>query len=709
MKRISCSVLAAAMLLSGTAVVRAAWPSETSAVQLKGGETPAQVQEAYTRAITALAPELGFGGNSTRSLQKYEATVHHAARPGAEAERLACAKAVAAALQGEASAEAKYWLLKLIEFAGKAELVPAEAGLLSSPEPLVREAARCALQHNPAPQAAEALRGALARAAEPAWQAALVLALGTRRDAASVPMIARLVEQKDEAVLSAALFALGNIATPEATRALAGAQKTVPESLRLTAAEAYLKGAEQLRKDGRASQAAAIYRELNQPAQPRAVRLAALQGTLQCAGVNAADMIPALLSGNDPDARALAAGFIPELNAAGLKKLAAGVDKLTPALQILVLGALADRGERSALPAALVTARSSEDAVRLAGLNALGRLGDASAVPLLVEAMQAGGERGAAAKGSLTRVDAGDVNDAVLTAMQKTADPGQRAELIGVLESRGAATAAPALVRELSAENENVRRAALRALGKLAGARELPPMLQALVKTAPGSEREDGEKAVAAVCSRGAEPEKQAAAVLAAYQGATASGQAALLPLLGRLGGKACFEQVKSALAGNDPALQKAAEAALMNWPDSDDAVENELLSLARRSQKDAERTAALRAYIRVIAMPSGLPAKTRLAKFQEAMNLATRDEERNYVLERVGEIKHIETVRFLVPRLDNPALAARAAGTLCDLARERDLRARNKAEFDQALNKIIEVCKDQAVIDRAKRRLQDK
>ena len=126
-------------------------------------------------------------------------------------------------------------------------------------------------------------------------------------------------------------------------------------------------------------------------------------------------------------------------------------------------------------------------------------------------------------------------------------------------------------------------------------------------------------------------------------------------------------------------------------------------------SSTPQERNAALRAYIRVISLPSGLPEPARLAKFQKAMPLAARDEERLLVLERVGDLKHIETLRFLTTQLDKPTLANRAGTTICDLARERGLRDRNKADFENALNAVIAICRDQTVVDRAKRRLAEK
>ena len=709
MKSFPILAIAAALTITvadPAAVAQRSRSGAPAAVDLKGDETPEQIQAAYTKAINDLAPNLAKADGSP--LRTFEATVHFAARPGAETERAACCQAIAAALQTDAPVEAKAWMLKLVAFADRGEVVPVAARLLDDAEPLLRESARYALQHTPAPAAADALRSALAKATDPKWQGALALALGARKDTASVPALAKLLASLDEAAAESAMYALGNIANADAAKALAAARPTVPERFRAAAAESWMKCAEQMLKDGQSAEAVAIYRELNQPTQPRPVRLAALQGTLKAAGDDAADTVLSLLTGEDADARAIATGFIPDLGSGGLKKLATGMGKLSPATQVMVLGALAERGEKSALPEALAAAKSSEDSIRLAGFSALGRLGDASTVPLLVSALQTGGNN-AAARESLQRLDGAGVNDAILAAMTAESDASRRAELIGVLEARSAVSAVPALLQETANDNPGVRRAALRALGRVAAIGDAPALIQSLLKSAPGAERDEAERAVTTVCARLATPDQQTAPVLEAYRVASAAEKMILLPALGRLGGTKALEAVKSALAGNDPALSKAGESALANWPDADETVEVELLTLAQRAEKPNDRTAALRAYVRVISLPSGLPGEMRLAKFQKAMDLARRDDERNLILERVTEIKHIETLRFLVPFLDQPALCSRAGNTICDLARERSLRNRHPADFTAALNRIVEVCKDQTVVDRAKRRLAEK
>jgi len=383
--------------------------------------------------------------------------------------------------------------------------------------------------------------------------------------------------------------------------------------------------------------------------------------------------------------------------------------KLPPATQVSLLGLLAERGEKSALPVAVAFAGRAEEPFRLAGLAAIGRLGEVGSVPVLVEAMRAGGNTASTARESLHQLNAPGVNQAILAALQRETNPGRRGALIEVLDSRGATEAVPALLQEVVGNDAASRRPAMRALAKLAQPSDLPALSRGLFKTAAGAEREEAEKTMTATCARVTGAGKQADPVLDLYRAASPSERLMLLPVLGRIGGAKALEVVKPALASTDPATYQAGIDAISNWPDADTDVEEQLLTLARTAAKPADRAVAARAYVRVISQSSGLPDPARLARFQKAMELAERDEERNFILERVGEIHRIETLRFVVPCLDQPALATRAGNTVCDLAREASLRDAHKAEFEAALNKVVQVCKDQGVVDRAKRRLQGK
>jgi hypothetical protein len=63
-----------------------------------------------------------------------------------------------------------------------------------------------------------------------------------------------------------------------------------------------------------------------------------------------------------------------------------------------------------------------------------------------------------------------------------------------------------------------------------------------------------------------------------------------------------------------------------------------------------------------------------------------------------------VESVRFILPYLDQPPFAQLACETIVEIAHHREVRDPNKAEFDKVLDKVIETTKDAVVVDRAQR-----
>ena len=65
-----------------------------------------------------------------------------------------------------------------------------------------------------------------------------------------------------------------------------------------------------------------------------------------------------------------------------------------------------------------------------------------------------------------------------------------------------------------------------------------------------------------------------------------------------------------------------------------------------------------------------------------------------------------LATLRFVLPYVDQPALAEVACKSVADLAHHRELRDPNKAEFRPALEKVQQTSKDRLVLERVKRYL---
>ena len=120
--------------------------------------------------------------------------------------------------------------------------------------------ARYALERIPASEAGQALRDALPKVSG-AVLVGVIGSLGVRRDAASVPALAALLNNADASVARAAAIALGDIGTAEAAKALADGKPTTPEATQ-AATDASLACAEELLAGGKKVEALAVYKSL---------------------------------------------------------------------------------------------------------------------------------------------------------------------------------------------------------------------------------------------------------------------------------------------------------------------------------------------------------------------------------------------------------------------------------------------------------------
>jgi hypothetical protein len=85
-------------------------------------------------------------------------------------------------------------------------------------------------------------------------------------------------------------------------------------------------------------------------------------------------------------------------------------------------------------------------------------------------------------------------------------------------------------------------------------------------------------------------------------------------------------------------------------------------------------------------------------------MPLCQTDAERAKLLERVNAIRTVETFRFVLPYVDQPALAEPACKSVVELAHHRNLRDAHKDEFTKALDKVIATTKNPEFVERANR-----
>lgn len=431
--------------------------------------------------------------------------------------------------------------------------------------------------------------------------------------------------------------------------------------------------------------------------------------TAATAGDDLYGTIATLLGDKDKDIRALGLQQVREA-AKGTKatqQFAALLPKLPAEAQIGLLDALADRGDKAARPAVLELLKSGDPAVREAAIRALGSIGEAADMPRLVQLLAAGSSsEQAAARASLGHLP-GQAVDTAIAGELHSAAPAIRAELIQILATRRALGTIPNLLAAAQDSDATVRKAAMAALGELAGPADVAAMLRGVLKAEPGAEREAAERAVWTVCKPIGDPAKRDAAALAGWQDFSAEQQTALLPTLGGIGGGEILRIVEAAIADHDPRRSDAGIRAICNWPDA--TVAHRLLELLQSTTDRDRQRMLLHAMTRVAVLHDSRSDAERLNFLKTCRNLSSNDDERNYVLKRAAAVRTIESLRFLLPYLDQPALAQEACASIVELAHHRELRLPHEAEFNQALDRVIRICKDPSVMDHATRYRQNK
>lgn len=393
--------------------------------------------------------------------------------------------------------------------------------------------------------------------------------------------------------------------------------------------------------------------------------------------------------------------------AAATQMFAAQLSKLDAAGQVALLSALADRGDSAARePVLALLSASKDEAVRAAAIGALGQLGNTSDLPLLVKTLASESkEEKNAAKRSLIELS----DDAVsrkLAAESKLATPDVKAALIEVLATRRSSSELPAFIQASSDDDSQVRAAAISAIGQLGGPEHIAPTLPGVLKTPRGFARDRAERDIVLICARIDGEEMRATKLIEALNKIPAADRDELLSLAGRVGGKTMIKYVAEIATGPEVSRRHFGIDALGKWPDASTA--DTLLDILKKATDPTERNQAFQAFVKICAVRDYRPDKQRLERMKEAMGLATTNEEKTLVINRTRTAYDVESLRFVLPYVGQPEYAQTACETIVEIAHHREVRQPNKAEFDAALDKVIEISKDSVIVDRAQRYKRD-
>ena len=661
-----------------------------------------------TLSVTMCTDRAAFGAPSTAEIAKAVAAVRsfdygRSRKPLAAVERLVARanadadlrtrleRELAKVLESDDPLAAKQFVCRQLWVLGTDASVPALAKMLIGADANAGEIACYALNRHPAPAVGNALRDVLGKAKGSALIAVITL-LGDRRDRQGVEAIAKLASHQAPAVANAAVTSLGKIATDGAVKVLAELRRSDNARRRAAAFHASLRCARELAASGRSSQAKALYGQLDVPGQPLHIRRGAWLGRIDLGGPDAVVLVLSALRGKDDSLKApviAAIGRMPGENVTAL--FAEQLPLMAAREQVLLVRALADRGDPAARGAIARAAAHGDPVVRIAAIKALAVIGDAASVSVLVKAAAGSAAAEAKAAGISLRVLKNDgVGEAILAQM-RAAKGDMRVELIDVLADRRYAPATAMLLLEAASEDQAVAKAAFEALGLLGGEKDMPAMVRLLAGLTSDPLRADAENAVVAVAGKIADPTGRADTVLAALGRAKrVSARCSLLRVSGRLAGDRAYEAIAAAANDKDPRVRDTAVRALADWPDP--RAMDLLLKVLQETGNDTHRVLVLRGYVRLLGKGPGRPAELA-RKYARAIANARRDDEKKLILSGLASVAHADALKTATDFLKEKPVRSEAALTAIAIARR--LGGSDTEAVNAAMKKVVATVQD--------------
>jgi HEAT repeat protein len=617
-------------------------------------------------------------------------------------------KELVAVLQSPASLFDKARACQQLSEIGTKDAVPALAELL--PDQHLSAYARSGLEGISDPTAASALRAAL-RLVKGSLLAGVINSLGALRDPKAVPALRPFAEDPVSGVAKEALFALGLIGNGEAIAILRPALDAGPEAARSDAAAACLLAAEKHIAGGDAKTAMLLYDAVRTAKVPATCHAAATRGAILARQPNGMNFLMEQLTDRDPVVRNAALLTIREIPGPALAEaLNAEIDKAPPDLEVQLLGALADCHNAASLQLLEAKAGGGDPEIRRTALRVLAGVADPSEAQALLKVVvesERTEEIELAASG-LERLDGAAVNDLVLRELQSARNPAARVQLIGLLASRGAANAAPELLKQAADSDETVSVAAAAALESLAGAKEVPGLIALTKSLKARPARDAAEKAICRAAKSEGNGDAASEAVLAEMERSTDPVEKnSLVRVLVSLGYTKALPALIASMNDSNDAVAANAVENLGYWPDP--APVEALLSVAGASAKPELHPRAIASVIQLatIAADEHQGPDTLVLGWLERCGAAAQTAaERRRIISVLGRIPRLESFRLLLPWLDQPDLQAEAQIAVVQIAPAL-VDSEESAAVKKALQSIAATAKNAEIRGQAEKLAQ--
>ena len=611
-------------------------------------------------------------------------------------EQAETAKCLAIIKSADATDNAKAVAFKRLAIFGTKYAVNELAPILQDPK--WAHYARYSLEPLPDPSVDEAFRAALAKL-QGNLLIGVVNSIGVRQDPDAVEALTGLLGSRDENVVAAAAAALGRIATKEAVAQLKTQLAKTKGRLKIDVADACLTCADELLAKGDRPAAIGMLETVREADVPQFVVEAAAQNLILAQGEQGIPLMVEQLKSDNLAMRGvgLRAARLIKSEAVG-KALLELLGQVPADQQAKLITAMADRGDKRALAEVVKAASSSNKELRLAAIEALVKLGGADQVGLLMKAAaDADPDVVAAAKMVLVDTPGAEV-DAAVAALVPSSEGTALALAIEIAGQRRVMAASGALQKLAESANDEIRLAAIKALGTTVGVDDLPALVRRLVAAKSPAEQEVVKQAIKDTGIRMPDVDACAEKLAGCMSGAPADVQVFLLEMLRDVSGPAALKAVIAAAESGEDAVRDAATRVLGEWIDA--AAAPSLLELAKKLNEAKYKIRAVRGYIR-IARQLNPSDEERMAICRNTLAIADRADEKKLVMEVLERYPSAASLAIAVSAVGDRDVSEEASAAAVAVAGK--IVDAEKAAVAAAMPKVIEAAKSAETVKRAK------
>jgi HEAT repeat protein len=283
-----------------------------------------------------------------------------------------------------------------------------------------------------------------------------------------------------------------------------------------------------------------------------------------------------------------------------------------------------------------------------------------------------------------------------------------RQKALDLVSRRRMPSALPQLFTIARGPDPELRTAAVKRIGELAGAAQLPELQNLFTLARDPGDLEATEEALATASQRAPDPEQWAKRLAAGWDSAPVPQKCGLVRVFSAMGGTNALQAVRLGVTDPRPEVRTVSLRALGGW--NNGAGSADLLEMARSAPDTTERTLALHGFLELAAQ-SDLPATNRLALCRGAAPLVKTDDQKRMLLAALGELRSAEALELIRPMLDEPALKEEACTATVTVS-EGILQGRNASQSAprviEALEQVVKLEPKPELLKRAQSALEN-